>query len=74
MDLEKPKKIRYICDKQYRPGVYVRAWNEGRGRNKETIVQVWKSATPEGEPQGDWAMPAFLGPIACIEQAILQTD
>jgi len=51
--------------------VYVRAWKERR----ETIVQVWHESNPvdQPEPDGDWAMPAFLNPTHAIEQAIIQT-
>ncbi len=50
---------------------YVKAWKEKR----ETIVQVWLSKSkPEGEPDGDWAMPAWLSSVdAAIAQAVLQT-
>jgi len=53
---------------------YVRAWQEGRGRNADIIVQVWVGKDkPEGEPEGDWAMPGVLGIPACIAQAVVQT-
>lgn len=53
---------------------YVRAWQEGRGRNAEIVVQVWVGKDkPEGEPEGDWAMPAILGVPAAVAQAVVQT-
>lgn len=65
-------KTNYIFDGVYKGNCYVRAWREGRGRNAEIVVQVWKSGKAEGEPDGDWAMPAVLGAVA-IDQAIAQT-
>lgn len=51
---------------------FVRAWKEGR---HEVVVQVWlDKEEPIGEPDGDWAMPALLGLIVCIDQAITQTE
>ncbi len=55
----------------YAPGVFVRAWPEGRGRAKEYCVQVWLKDNPIGDPEGDWAMPGVLGIAACIAQAVL---
>ena len=52
---------------------YVRAWKEGRGRQQEIMVQVWINGNPDGEPQGDWAMPGIIGLEGAIEQSILQT-
>lgn len=52
---------------------YARAWKEGKGRQAEIVVQVWMSGTPDGEPDGDWAMPACFG-IAAVDQAVLQTE
>jgi len=66
------KKPKYVFD-GVRGDRYVRAWKEGRGKAQEIIVQVWNKTTPEGEPDGDWGMPAFLGPVACMEQAMVQT-
>lgn len=71
------KKINYLYDAvrkcQHRSD-YVRAWSEGKGRNKEIVVQVWPNKTsPEGEPAGDWAMPAVLGTDVAISQAVAQT-
>ncbi len=55
-------------------GHYVKAWAEGRGRNREIIVQVWlNGADPVGEPDGDWAMPGVLPTDAAIDQSILNT-
>lgn len=73
MDAEKVKKIRYAFDGVYK-GVYVKAWAEGRGRNKEVMVQVWKSGKAEGEPEGDWVMPGCLPTTVAMDQAILQTE
>lgn len=56
-----------------RGDVYVKAWKEGRGRNAEVMVQVWKSGKPEGEPDGDWAMPGVLPVDVAVSQALLQT-
>lgn len=56
-----------------RDGRHIRYWTEGRGRNAETIVLIWNSGKPEGDPDGDWAMPGVLGENACINQALLQT-
>lgn len=70
---EKPRK--YKVDGLWgKTGRYVRAWTEGRGRDKEHCVQVWNSGKPEGEPQGDWGMPGVLPLNAAVEQAIAQTD
>ena len=66
------KRKRYLLDGM-REGRYVRAWKEGRGHRGEVMVQVWNSGKPEGEPDGDWAMPGILPVGACISQAILQT-
>jgi hypothetical protein len=66
------KKTRYAFDGVYK-GCYVRAWAEGKGRNKEIMVQVWKSGKAEGEPDGDWAMPGILPVTPAMDQAILQT-
>jgi hypothetical protein len=65
-------KNRFLFD-GLRDGRWVRAWREGRGRNGEIIVQIWNSGTANGEPNGDWAMPAVLGLESAIEQAELQT-
>ena len=62
------KKIKYLYD-GVRGGYYVRAWKEGR----EIAVQVWVNTEPEGEPNGDWAMPGIIGVEASIAQAIFQT-
>lgn len=77
------KKIKYLYDDAFQfdaPGIaptkhYIRAWKgEGRGRNAELVVQVWHGKTkPEGEPDGDWAMPYILGVPNCIRQAVAQT-
>jgi hypothetical protein len=66
------KKIKYLVD-EVRHEHYVRAWAEGRGRNREIMVHVWKGKEPVGDPQGDWAMPAVFGLDGCIHQAVLQT-
>lgn len=66
------KKPKYLHDGA-RDGIYVRAWSEGRGRDKEIVVQVWWKPKPEGEPDGDWGMPGSLPVAAAVEQAILQT-
>lgn len=68
----KPKKHNYLFDGK-RDGRYVRAWALGRGVEKEIVVQVWNSGKPEGEPDGDWGMPAVLGLTGCVDQAVLQT-
>ena len=53
--------------------VFVRAWGEGRGRQREIAIQVWLSGKPEGEPDGDWGMPGILPLDAAIDQAIINT-
>ena len=77
-----PKKIRYVFDgvrvhrreDEADRSDYVRAWSEGKGRNKETAVQVWKGKIkPEGDPDGDWAMPGVLSVDTAIAQAVVQT-
>lgn len=53
---------------------YVRAWKEGKGRDAEIMVQVWlKKAAPDGEPNGDWAMPGVLGVECAISQSVIQS-
>jgi hypothetical protein len=53
---------------------YIRAWVEGKGRDREYAVQVWlNKAKPEGEPDGDWAMPFAFGLQGSIEQSIVNT-
>ena len=67
-------KIRYQFDGKYNAH-YIRAWKEGRGRNSEIMVQVWFAKDkPEGEPDGDWAMPGVLPISAAIAQAVLNTE
>lgn len=66
------KKPRYLVNGPM-DGRFVRAWKEGRGREAEVVVQVWNSDKPEGDPTGDWAMPAVLGAAACVHQALAQT-
>lgn len=66
------KKPRYLVNGSI-GGRFVRAWSEGRGREAEIIVQIWNSGKPEGEPDGDWAMPKLLGETACVNQALAQT-
>lgn len=69
-----PTKRRYRVNSRYR-GHYVQSWREGRGRNAECIVLIWANAcAPDGEPDGEWAMPGDLSDQAAIDQAILQTD
>lgn len=81
-DTKPTKKPKYIHDgirlfrKEGSPDRtdYVRAWQEGRGRNAEIVVQVWIGKDkPDGEPDGDWAMPAILGVPAAVAQAVVQT-
>jgi len=72
------KPIKYEHDGTFLNSIgthYVRAWKGGgRGPNRELNVQVWKfKSTPEGDPDGDWAMPSLLGFNTCILQAIAQT-
>lgn len=68
------KKPRYVYDQAVKQH-YVRAWQEGRGRNADIVVQVWlHKDKPEGEPEGDWAMPGVLGYPAAVAQAIAQTS
>lgn len=65
-----------VCKRQGHPDRtdYVRAWHEGKGRNAEIAVQVWKGKDkPDGEPDGDWAMPVILGADTSIAQAVAQT-
>jgi hypothetical protein len=64
-----PKAKKLLVD-EVRGGRYVRAWKEGRS---DLVVQVWKGSKPDGEPSGDWAMPAVLGLEAAVAQAVLQT-
>lgn len=66
------KKRKYLHDGMSN-GIYVRAWSEGRGRDKEIMVQVWWKPKPEGEQDGDWAMPGMLPVAAAVDQAILNT-
>lgn len=54
-------------------GRFVRAWVEGRGRSQEVMVQIWNCGKPDGEPDGDWAMPGILGLNLSIQQALIQT-
>lgn len=75
------KKRRYLFDEAQvglttdHKNHYVRAWKEGRGRNAEIMVQVWYAKDkPEGEPDGDWAMPGMLPLLTAIGQAILNTQ
>ena len=70
----KPKNKRYIFDDVHQPGEqYVRAWPEGKGRQREIVVQVWISGKPEGEPDGEWGMPPEIGVASCISCAVAQT-
>lgn len=66
-------KRKYLVN-ELRGGRWVRAWAEGRGRNKEFSIQVWNCGKPEGDPDGDWGMPGVLGLSASIDQALLQTE
>jgi hypothetical protein len=68
-EVKKPKK--YLFD-GLKGGRYVRTWKEGRGHG-EYMVQIWNKTTPEGEPDGDWAMPGVIGLEGSIDQAMLQT-
>jgi hypothetical protein len=72
--LSQQKKIKYLFDhirihkQEGQPdrADYVRAWKEGKGRNAEICVQVWKGKTcPEGEPDGDWGDAGCPGPGNC---------
>ncbi len=65
------KKIKYLFEGVVNGKVYARAWRDGRN---EIAVQVWKSGKPEGEPDGDWAVPKCLGLDLAIKQAIAQTN
>lgn len=67
----KEKRKKYLLDGIHE-GRYVRAWKEGRGHG-EFIVQVWNGKSPEGEADGDWAMPGILGLDGSVSQAVLQT-
>jgi hypothetical protein len=62
------KKQQFLVD-ELRNGRWVRAFKERR----EIVVQVWNSGKPEGEPDGDWAMPGVLGVEVSVAQAISQT-
>jgi hypothetical protein len=66
-----PKKIRYLVD-GLREGRWIKLWKEGRGHG-EYMVQIWNSGKPEGEPDGDWAMPGIIGAVGAMETAVLQT-
>ena len=68
------KKPKYTYNSKVSDGRWVRAWSEGKGRNKEFMVQVWNNGTGEGEPDGDWAMPGILGLSTSIAQAVIQTE
>lgn len=70
--MAKEKKQQYVVDGPH-GDAYVRAWSQGKGRNREICVQVWLHGKMEGDPQGDWAMPGVLGYEAAIAQAIIQT-
>lgn len=64
------KKPKMLVDELRSPH-WIRAWKEGR---TEIAVQVWKNKTlPEGDPDGDWAMPAVLGIDTAIKVAVAQT-
>lgn len=65
------KRRKYLRDDMHN-GIYVRAWKEGRGHG-EYMVQVWWKPKPEGDPDGDWAMPGEVGLPAAVEQAIINT-
>lgn len=58
---------------EQKQGRFIKWWREGRGRNAEIIVQVWNNGVPNGEPDGDWAMPGAFTPNMAISQAIAQT-
>ena len=69
----KPKKKPHLLVDEVQDGRHVRAWKEGRGHG-EYMVQVWNSGKPEGEPDGDWAMPGIIGLDGAVSQSLLQTD
>lgn len=70
----KPAKPPKLLVDTARGAHYIQAYKEGKGRNAEYVVKVWKNkATPDGEPDGDWAMPSVLGVEVSIAQAIVQT-
>lgn len=54
-------------------GRYYEAHTEGRGRDREHVVKVWKTNKKEGEPSGDWGMPGILPLDAAVDQAVLNT-
>lgn len=56
--------------------VWVRCWSEGRGRNKEFIVQIWddpNAPAKDAKPDHDWAMPSWCGLAGAIDQAVIQS-
>jgi hypothetical protein len=64
------KKIRYLVN-EMQGGNYIKCWKERR----EIMVIVWLNKNaPEGEADGDWAMPGILGISTAIAQAVLQTE
>ena len=64
---------KYLVD-EVRGKSYVRAWKEGKGREREFCVQVWLNKDkPKGEPDGDWGMPFEFGLEGSIDQSLLQT-
>lgn len=63
------KKTKFLVD-EVRGKFYVRAWKDDR---TTIAVQVWHGKKADGEPAGDWGMPAILGLDACVAQALLQT-
>lgn len=69
--MAKAKQPKYLHDGVYQKKHYVRAWKEKR----EIVVQVWlNKKMPDGEPDGDWAMPVVLGFETAIAQAVRQTE
>lgn len=54
-------------------GRYYEARKEGRGRDAEIVVKVWKGNKKEGEPSHEWGMPGILPIDAAVDQAILQS-
>lgn len=63
------KKPKILVD-EIRHAHRVKVWREKR----EIVVQVWRSWKGDGEADGDWAMPGFLGLDAAIAQAVQNTE
>lgn len=63
-----PYGTKHVCH------TWIKCWSEGRGRNKEVVVQIWYGQTnkPARKPDHDIGMPGIFDPISAINQAILE--